>query len=378
MAPQARAAGGDEHSPGDGDDAGAGGLRVFFTTYATTQAVAHYRLGLPGAALAARGHRCFFGPMVMVSSQGAVGVLDDNSVVRGLDVVVVQPGPGTEWQGVSAACRKGRQALVVDLDDWWWDTPSSNGVWQNEGFGPWRRKLERLVLEADLVTASTPFIAGQVGGWAGAPPVRVLRNALDLSRWGPREDVGDGPVVGYAGSLYGHLEDVHLLRGWLGEFVSRHGLRVVHYGAHPSLPDFAANTGLDAACVDARPGQPWSAYAASRPMAGMDIGLVPLVDRPFNLAKSALKGMEYAACGVPFVASPTPEYQWLGCGRMAGASLAEQGPEAWVQALEGLLDPAVRRRLADAQYARAQREDISVRVCEWEDAYVSAVAGARA
>src|SRR5205085_863761 len=35
---------------------------------------------------------------------------------------------------------------------------------------------------------------------------------------------------------------------------------------------------------------------------GIDIGIVPLADVPFNHAKSRIKGMEYAAAGVPFAA----------------------------------------------------------------------------
>jgi hypothetical protein len=42
---------------------------------------------------------------------------------------------------------------------------------------------------------------------------------------------------------------------------------------------------------------------------GIHVGLVPLTRGPFNEAKSYLKGLEYAAAGIPFIATPTEEYQ---------------------------------------------------------------------
>jgi hypothetical protein len=126
-------------------------------------------------------------------------------------------------------------------------------------------------------------------------------------------------VVGFVGSLSGHAEDLGELRTWLGPFVERHDLQVVHVGSHATHPSFADLTGVDPARVTAREGRAWAEFAASRPMAGIDIGLVPLEARDYNRAKSALKGMEYAACGIPFVASPSPEYIRFACGILAGA-----------------------------------------------------------
>jgi hypothetical protein len=105
-------------------------------------------------------------------------------------------------------------------------------------------------------------------------------------------------------------------------------------------------------------------------MAGVDIGIVPLEARDYNRAKSALKGMEYAACGIPFVASPSPEYAWLGCGILAGASLEDQSPAAWQAALERLLDSDERTRVAHLQTDRVAAEEIGVRGVEWERLYL--------
>jgi hypothetical protein len=291
--------------------------------------------------------------------------------------LVVQPGVGFDWTDILASAHRSRQAVVVDLDDWFWDAPDSVSAWQGEEFLHWRESVPRMVGSSDLVTASTPFIVDQVAGWEGAPPVRLLRNAIDLEQWGRPERVDDGPVLGYAGSLYGHEQDVRLLSPWLGPFLIRHNLRIIHFGSHPSLPGFAETTGVDPERVEVRAGQPWDAYAPSGPMAGMDIGIVPLVARPFNRAKSALKGMEYAACGVPFVASSSPEYRWFDSGVTVGGAFDDQGAEQWIRALERLLDPAERVRTAAAQTERVAAEDISVRWHEWERTYIETIAEVR-
>jgi len=50
-------------------------------------------------------------------------------------------------------------------------------------------------------------------------------------------------------------------------------------------------------------------------IAQFDIGIAPLSDTPFSRARSAIKVLEYAALGIPAVATPLPEYVgWLGSG----------------------------------------------------------------
>ena len=75
-------------------------------------------------------------------------------------------------------------------------------------------------------------------------------------------------------------------------------------------------------------------------MFSMNIGLVPLNRVPFSEAKSNLKGLEYAAKGIPFIATPTREYEILaeaGIGRLA------ETPDEWRDHATELLDPEVRK-----------------------------------
>ena len=81
-------------------------------------------------------------------------------------------------------------------------------------------------------------------------------------------------------------------------------------------------------------------------LGSIDVGIVPLAPTEFNAAKSPLKGIELAAAGVPFVASPTPEYEWLS---EQGLGAIARTREEWERKLSGLLrDEALRHQLAAA------------------------------
>jgi hypothetical protein len=72
-------------------------------------------------------------------------------------------------------------------------------------------------------------------------------------------------------------------------------------------------------------------------LATVGVAIVPLVDTRFNAGKSWLKGLELAAVGTPFVASPRAEYRRLhalGVGRLA------EKPRDWYRQLRDLVDSA--------------------------------------
>jgi glycosyltransferase involved in cell wall biosynthesis len=83
-------------------------------------------------------------------------------------------------------------------------------------------------------------------------------------------------------------------------------------------------------------------------LSSIDVGIVPLAPTPFNGAKSPLKGLEWAAAGVPFVASPTREYERLAA---QGVGTIASSPDEWAQKLGELIDDEA-LRLERAHTAR--------------------------
>jgi glycosyltransferase involved in cell wall biosynthesis/tetratricopeptide (TPR) repeat protein len=107
--------------------------------------------------------------------------------------------------------------------------------------------------------------------------------------------------------------------------------------------------------------RPFTAYGRYlQQLAQADIGLVVLEPGTFTDAKSAIRWMEFSLLGLASVLSPTATYtEQLEHGREA---LFARGVEAWVQAVQQLIDDPA-RRLALAQQAQARARDLCAPAC---------------
>jgi len=96
----------------------------------------------------------------------------------------------------------------------------------------------------------------------------------------------------------------------------------------------------------------------------MDVGIVPLRVTPFNQAKSYIKGLEYAAAGVPFVAQKIDAYDDLysqGIGRIA------KRPYEWVKQLKALTDYKLREEESAKNHELVWNNDIKHGAAQWID-----------
>ena len=90
-------------------------------------------------------------------------------------------------------------------------------------------------------------------------------------------------------------------------------------------------------------------------LADFDLGIVPLADIPFNRGRSNVKAREYAAAGVPWLASPVGSYADL--GEEEGGRLVAD--DEWFDALDELIrSRRDARKLAKRAKAWAKRETI--------------------
>jgi hypothetical protein len=94
---------------------------------------------------------------------------------------------------------------------------------------------------------------------------------------------------------------------------------------------------------------------------------VPLSKCAFNEFKSNLKGLEMAASGNPFVASPTESYIEL---HAHGAGELARKPKDWHRALDRLRDPE-ERALAGKRARQVVEDhyDIANNWVRWRDCY---------
>lgn len=323
---------------------------------------AFYRCYLPMHALAAAGHRVSMGFPVYDPIRG-YGVRENNGYgLFGFDTIVlklIMDKPAAAQMRL--AKNNAGQRFIVDVDDFYQGLTEANKAYSltDPEQNPWtnRSHYEAVIAEADIVTVSTPFLLDYYRDIH--PDVRLVRNGVNGLMF-DEVNQHDKPVIGWAGATNFRNNDLEQLRDWLPEFLEEHDLMIHHAGATDDAPSFSDVTGVNPDRLRTSPLVPITEYAAGFQF---DIGIVPLSDIPFNHAKSNIKGLEYAASGIPFVASDSPEYRVLhdnGVGMLANDTVS------WVSNMKTLLPRA--QRLAESRRIRniVLREwSIEARATDW-------------
>lgn len=222
--------------------------------------------------------------------------------------------------GYSTLERLTASPRVFDLDDAVWLTrPGSE------------RQIASLVRRCRLALAGNEFLAG----WCRSHGIeaRVVPTAVDTGRWQPGPPQAD---AGFTIGWIGQQSNLTLLEGLepvLAELLSDRTSRLLVCGdRRPSLPTL-------------RPDQvrfmPWSEDVEVEAVRSMDVGLMPLTPGAWSEGKCSMKMLQYMACGIPAVVTPT------GANRMAAdggrvAILAADHAQ-WSEAIAALRDDRHRR-----------------------------------
>ena len=151
---------------------------------------------------------------------------------------------------------------------------------------------------------------------------------------------GEKPIytLGWVGAGPGHFQDgnFHLVKPALEE-LGRRGkkirFRVVGTRGYEPLETYLKS---DLYEFEAVPFVPYS--EVPKQIQQFDIGIMPLVDTPFNRAKCGAKAIQYMACCVPPVVSPVGENAIIVDDGVNG--FCARTTEEWVSAIEKLLADA--------------------------------------
>jgi glycosyltransferase involved in cell wall biosynthesis len=258
----------------------------------------------------------------------------------------------------------GDRGVLYDADDDILDYPD----WTGLGAAARRERdlALRILSMADVVTAATPVLADRLRAHARGD-LRVVRNAVDPAWYSGRPETGlvGDPRVVYHGVPV-RLRDYEVARPAVDELAVAHrGLRRVWIGA--------AHEPRVVACVDEA--RPWvdglAAFGAALVAARPDIGIAPLVDEPFNRAKSELHWLEYSIVGAPVVATafdgPGP-YDVIRDGE---DGLLAHSAADWARQLRRLAGSAWLRSEIGAAARRRVLSDYTVetRALEWADTF---------
>jgi glycosyltransferase involved in cell wall biosynthesis len=239
--------------------------------------------------------------------------------------------------------------VVVELDDDFHAAQTANLAFmlnhpRTNAAQNWHH-LGNCVRKADLVTVSTPALAQRYGSHGR---VVMLRNCVD-DDYLEFHSKGDGRTVGWAGSTINHPTDLQATRGGVAMALDDHpDWRFMCVGGAKYVD--AVQEGLELKKPpDATPLRPLDLHPLVVSM--IDVGIAPLADLAFNHAKSYLKGLEYAALGIPFVASDMPEYRRLQ-ERYGIGVIAKPKARDWRRRLNVIMDSE--DRVPYREFARSQ------------------------
>lgn len=303
------------------------------------------------------------------ASKDRDGLVTVSEVHTDADLIIFQRPLDNAMTAVIKQAKRQGIATIVEIDDDFStvhrDNVAHSAMHGQESGHQW---VALATAEADLVTISTP----QLAKYARHGRYEVLRNRVPDTIFDTpiqKSNQETWPRIGWTGTVQTHPNDLQETKGRLGPLLKKHGLpfNVIGDGQHVSR-----NLGLsDDTSVYATGWvelELYYQYVASF----IDLGIVPLELSSFNQAKSALKGLEYAALGIPFVASPTREYELL---EINGIGKVAKSPGDWAKHLQRMIDrPAETERIANEARDRIKAEHTySVAAPKWIEAWEKAI-----
>jgi hypothetical protein len=302
---------------------------------------AWYRCVLPSHELNKRGWSSTVGFPGFNSQRGFGLLIDGDRAVHGWNIVVFKLLMQKEvLQSIPIAQSRG-QKIVVDVDDWFDGLAKSNmahaATDPKNNPNSNREIYKEIILAADAVITSTPFLKDYYSKLR--KNVFMVRNGIDLRRWKPRNlNTSKKIKIGWVGATHWRSNDLEQLSSFFGSYINLRKILFKHSGHVNHAPKASKLLNINEKLVKTSPLVPILDYPTS--FKDIDVGIVPLNNIEFNYAKSFIKGLEYAAAGIPFVSSYSPEYKYLadnGIGRVA------QTPNEWIYHLDELLDFSMRR-----------------------------------
>jgi glycosyltransferase involved in cell wall biosynthesis len=206
------------------------------------------------------------------------------------------------------------------------------------------RKIDRVMKHAGLVIAGNEYLA-QRARQAGARRVECLPSVVDVSQYRLMERTAS-PVfrIGWIGSpvTAAYLDLVREVIDTLSREIDVH-LTLIGSGDVRPFPDVSMEI------------LPWSEEIERRLSEKFDVGIMPLVDGPFERGKCGYKLIQYMASGLPVVASPVGVNQEI---VEPGANGYLAGPPAdWLVALREL-HANVEKRNSMGQAGRRKAEQM--------------------
>lgn len=284
--------------------------------------------------------------------QACPGDIARCDVLAGQRIANYQNWRQAGWQG---------RKLVYEIDDDVFSVRPENRAayadYQDRGL---RDSTIRCLQASHLVTVTTPYLADVMRQYSR--DVRVLPNCipgwvLDHPAARPAS-----PCLGWSGGD-SHERDIALITRPVRKFLKRFpgwGLRLAGTDYRSLFRD-ESSTFTPWIPVWERPRE----YFRSL---DFTVGLAPLLDNHFNRSKSPLRCLEYAACGIPVIASDVLPYRGFVQDGITGFLV--RGERGWLERMTVLAgDRDLREKMGMAARQAAAEWTIERKSVLWKQAY---------
>lgn len=240
--------------------------------------------------------------------------------------------------------------------------------------------LDAFIREADLVTASTEFLANEYRKLN--PNVVVLPNCVDPFYFDkPKRNKGDKVRIGFTGSL-ALTDDIDLLEPIVRHYEKDPRVELVMFSLPPNNKDKYTRQLYkeeykfwESVDVEWQPLVEMEFYYETLNNLKLDIMIIPRADNYFNRCKSNIKYLEASMLEIPVIAQSFPD----------GLSPYEVNPEDtknlvlattvedWIEKIEAMIkDKDGREKLGKKAKKYVEKTyNIEDNIYKWEEAYLT-------
>lgn len=253
---------------------------------------------------------------------------------------------------------KARHALVYETDDDVFTIDPTNAAAYLTHSAEVIDAVEFAATAADMVTVSTEPLAAVMRRFNDN--VVVLPNHIEAALLDVARPHRERVTVGWAGGD-SHLVDFAAAADQLRRFLNRNP----HVDFHNIGTSYLRVVNLPGRHTAWSPDM-WDYYRSI----DFDIGIAPLADTVFNRSKSAIKAMEYAALGIPVIASDVEPYRNFVIDGVTGYLIRRD--HEWAARLRELVnDEPMRTEMGAKAKEQAANWTIEKGWRLWETAYGS-------
>ena len=223
------------------------------------------------------------------------------------DAVVFQRPNGKDILEFIVEARRMGKKIVLDIDDLLHGLTYANPAAKHFNDANTIDSMNRALQMADLLIVSTPHLADFYGKLTSAPVV-IAPNCPDLrsTPFVPIQDLHHPIRVMWRGSTT-HLADLYTISNVWNQLATNKHYSLLFIGVERFLmPWFEGNATFIG-------WQTLFALFEGMSTAGADIGLFPLTNEPFNVAKSNIFALEMLCAGaIPIAPEGLPEFEHPG------------------------------------------------------------------